>query len=50
MKKIRKTRGRTAFAAVLFALTAAAAITGATYSGQTQEARVDEACAHVTWQ
>jgi len=32
-----------------FALTVAAAVTGATLRGETREARLDEACAHETW-
>jgi hypothetical protein len=49
MYRKRRASGRAAFAVLLFALTAAAAITGVTYSGHTQEVRIDESCAHVTW-
>jgi hypothetical protein len=49
MSKLRNTRGRGILLATVFALTAAAGITGATYSGVTKETSVDEACAHVTW-
>jgi hypothetical protein len=49
MSKVRSTKGRSILLATVFALTAAAGITGATYSGATKETSVDEACAHVTW-
>jgi hypothetical protein len=49
MSKVRSTKGRSILLATVFALTAAAGITGATYSGVSKETRVNEACAHVTW-
>jgi len=49
MNKVRRTRGRGATLATVFALTVAAGITGATFTGVTKEASIDEACAHVTW-
>jgi hypothetical protein len=50
MKSNRNSKkGRGALLASVFALTMAAGITGATYSGITKEASVDETCAHVTW-
>jgi hypothetical protein len=49
MSKVRNRKGRGATLATVFALTVAAGITGATYSGITKEASIDEACAHVTW-
>lgn len=49
MSKVRNTRGRNALLATVFALTVAAGITGATYTGATKETSIDEACAHVTW-
>ncbi len=45
----RSHKGRNAFLATLFAVTVAAGVTGATYSGVGKEASSDEACAHVTW-
>jgi hypothetical protein len=49
MNKVRNRKGRGATLATAFALTVAAGITGATYSGVSKEAGIDEACAHVTW-
>ena len=49
MSKVRNRKGRGATLATVFALTVAAGITGATYSGISKEASIDEACAHVTW-
>lgn len=49
MNKVRNRKGRGATLATVFALTVAAGITGATYSGVSKEASIDEACAHVTW-
>ena len=40
---------RSAMLASAFALTVAAAVTGATLTGETREATLDEACAHATW-
>jgi len=49
MNKVLNRMGRGATLATVFALTVAAGITGATYSGITKEASIDEACTHVTW-
>ena len=49
MSTNRNRKGRGATLATVFALTVAAGITGATYSGVTKESSVDEACARVTW-
>jgi hypothetical protein len=49
MSKVRNRKGRGATLATVFALTVAAGITGATYSGISKEASIDDACAHVTW-
>ena len=42
-------KGRNVALAAVFAVTVAAGVTGATYSGISKEASIDEACAHVTW-
>ena len=49
MKRIRTHKGRNAMLATVFALTVAAAITGATFRGETREQSHDEACSHLTW-
>lgn len=49
MSKGRNRKGRGATLATVFALTVAAGLTGATFTGVTKEASIDEACAHVTW-
>jgi hypothetical protein len=49
MNKVQNRKGRGATLATVFALTVAAGITGATFTGVTKEASIDEACAHVTW-
>lgn len=45
----RTRKGRGAALATVFALTVAAAITGATYSAATKESNVDDTCARATW-
>ena len=40
---------RSAMLASAFALTVAAAVSGATLKGETREASLDETCAHETW-
>lgn len=49
MNKVRNTGGRSVALALVFGLTAAAGITGITYTGITKEASVEDTCAHVTW-
>lgn len=40
---------RSAALATAFAVTVAAAVTGASLKGETREVRLDQACAHETW-
>lgn len=49
MSKVQTRKGRGATLTMVFALTVAAGLTGATFTGVTKEASIDEACAHVTW-
>jgi len=49
MTRTRSTKGWNATLAAVFAVTVAAALTGATDSGETKETSIDAACAHVTW-